>query len=111
MFFIVIASSVGIPLILDSIKSTFAKIGEQIGGAEFNWSEALSKLIEKASSIDGSDGVNSYLAVLTQKEWVVNTLTDVARALFGDSIDTSAIIASINDCAAVVSGTIVTIVV
>lgn len=109
MFFIVIASSAGIPLILDSIKSTFAKIGEEIGGAEFNWSDALSKLIEKVSSIDGS-GADSYLAVLTQKEWVVNTLTDVARALFGDSIDTSAVITSINNCATVVSGTFVTIV-
>ena len=110
MFFIVIASSAGIPLIIDSVKSTFAKIGEQIGGAEFNWSDALSKLIEKVSSIDGSGGVNSYLSALTQKEWVVNTLTDVARALFGDSIDTSAIVASISDCATVVSGTVLTIV-
>ena len=109
MFFIVIASSAGIPLILNSIKSTFAKIAEEIGGAEFNWSEALSKLVEKVSSIDGSGGVNSYLAAFTQKEWVLNTLTDVARALFGDSIDTSAIVASISDCATVVTGTVVTI--
>ena len=109
MFFIVLAASAGIPVILESIKATFAKIAVEIGGAEFNWSEALSKLVEKVSSVDASGGANSYLAVLTQKEWVINTLTDVAKALFGDSIDTSVIIGSINDCATVVSGTVITI--
>lgn len=107
MFFIIIGISVGIPVILNSIKTTFNGIAGELGGVTFDWISALNKVIEKVVAIDQSDGINSVLATISDKDWVVTTLTQVAGALFGDSVSGQEIVGLIRGCAETITVTLV----
>ena len=98
MFFIVIGLSVGIPIVIASIKDTFNGIAVELGGVTFDWTAAFNKIIEKVVALDQSQGIDSILGTVSNKNWIFSTLTDVARALFGDSIGGQEIINLLKGC-------------
>ena len=98
-FFIIIGLSVGIPAVVGSIKETFNGIAAKLGSVEFDWLSALNKIFEKVTSIDQSKGLDSVLATVSDKDWLISALTDVAKALFGDSISGDEIVNLIRNCA------------
>ena len=111
MFFIIIGFSVGIPIVINSIKTTFNGIAAEVGHASFDWLSALNKIFEKIVSIDQSNGLDSVFSTISDKDWVVSTLTEVAGALFGDSVSGQEIVNLIKGCAETITGTIAYIVI
>ena len=99
MFFIIIAISVGVPLVVSSIKDTFTGISAELGGVEFDWPSAFNKIIEKVLTVDQSNGLDGVIKTVSDKDWVISTLTDVASALFGESVSGQEIVAMIRNCA------------
>lgn len=104
-FFIIIGLSVGLPIVISSIKSTFNGIATQIGNASFDWMSALKKIMEKVVSIDQSNGVNSVLETISDPVWVFDTLKEVAQALFGDSVSAQEIVNLLTNCANTITNT------
>lgn len=110
MFFIIIGISVGIPVILNSIQETFNGIAARLEHVSFDWTSALNKIVEIVIGIPQTDGVNTVIETVSNKDWIVNTLTSVAWALFGDSISTQEIVTMIASCAQTIAATIALIV-
>ena len=63
-------------------------------------------MIEKVVAIDQSDGLNSVLNTISDKDWVVSTLIQVAEALFGDSVSGQEIVGLIRGCAETITVTL-----
>lgn len=105
-FFIIIAISVGLPVVTDNIKATFVGIASELGHVDFNWSKAWEGIVIELAKLDSSGGMNGFLDQVSSSEWIVNTLKKVAFDLFGDSVNTQHIVDMITNCAQSIIGTI-----
>lgn len=111
VFFIIIALYVGIPIITGAIQTTFNNISTELGGMEFNWNDAWSAIITKVGKIDFGQGADGVINTVTDRDWLVTSLKDVAVALFGDQAAGSNINKLINGCVDNITTTISYIVV
>ena len=104
-FFLVIALYVAIPIVVNSIEETFTGIATVLGKMEFRWQDALQEIINKAMKIDYSSQ-SSVVDTVTNRDWILNTLKDVATALFGDEASSEAVMNMIKGCVATISAAI-----
>ena len=72
--------------IANAIETFFNKVAEMVNAIEINWDGIWAALITQFSKLNLLNDLNGGLAKLFSSEWITNTLAEVAKQFFGDSI-------------------------
>ena len=85
--FTVIGLSIGVSGINTTIKHFFEEVGKNVSAARIDWDGIWGAFMGEIGKLNFSKDFNAALSTMFSSEWLSNTLTTVAKAVFGDSVN------------------------
>ena len=85
--FTVIGLSIGVSGINATIKHFFEEVGKNVSAAKIDWDGIWGAFMGEIGKLNFSKDFNAALSTMFSSEWLSNTLTTVAKAVFGDSVN------------------------
>ena len=85
--FTVIGLSISVTGINAAIRTFFEEVGKIVSAAKIDWDGIWGAFMGEIGKLNFSKDFNAALSTMFSSSWLSNTLTAVARAVFGDSVN------------------------
>ena len=85
--FTVIGLSIGVTGINNAIRHFFEEVSKIVSAARIDWDSIWGAFMGEIGKLNFSKDFNAALTTMFSSEWLSNTLTTVAKAVFGDSVN------------------------